>query len=202
MNETIKILDEYFSSAEDVLQTLNSTEVRLSKLKLSAEHISYISRMAIKERVSYDEMCSRIANDIEKLTIKIQSLKDYLKRGKQSEKKDNIKPSYSYDDKKNDYCKNNYEFEITNLKQIIDDLRQKGKKAVRSRDNWKKRAEIAESKLEEDHGSSNNNKFKKVKINFSKMYHPDNIPGNGFEKLIKQEIFKEFWQVIEKIETE
>ena len=201
MNETIKILDEYFSSIEEVLQILNSSEVRLSKLRLSTNDISYISQMAIKEGVSYDEMCSRIATDIQRLQHKIKSYKNYLNNGKQSEIKENIKPPYPDDDKKNADC-NSSEFEIIKLNKIIDDLRQKGKKAVASRDKWKKRAEIAESKLQEGRASANNNKFKRVKISFSKMYHPDNIPGNEFEKLIKQEIFKEFWQVIENIDKE
>ena len=49
---------------------------------------------------------------------------------------------------------------------------------------------------------TNNNKFKKVKISFLKMYHPDSVSGDRFEKLIKQEIFKEFWQSIEDIERD
>ncbi|MCP3941886.1 MAG: hypothetical protein GY710_10435 [Desulfobacteraceae bacterium] len=201
MNEIIKILDESFSSIEMVLQTLNSFEIRLSELKKSAISIKYISQMAKEKGVSYDEMSSRIATDIQLLKYKIKSYKNYLNFEKQSEIKDNIKSPHPNDDNKNTDC-NSHEFEIIKLNQIIDDLRQKGKKAVASRDKWKKRTKVAESKLHESNTLNNNNKFKRLKISFLKMYHPDNISGDRFEKLIKQEIFKEFWQVIEKIEKE
>lgn len=91
------------------------------------------------------------------------------------------------------------EAEISRLNEIIIDLRQKGKQAVASRDKWKERAELAERKQNEQ-SQNNDYKFKYVKKMFSKMYHPDSLAGDRFEKLIKQEIFKEFWQVIENIE--
>ena len=93
------------------------------------------------------------------------------------------------------------EAEILRLNDIIIDLRQKGKQAVASRDKWKARAEVAERKQNEQ-SQNNDYKFKHVKKMFSKMYHPDSVSGDRFEKLIKQEIFKEFWQVIENIEKE
>lgn len=91
-------------------------------------------------------------------------------------------------------------YEIKQLNMIIDDLRAKGKKAISSRDKWRERAEIAEEKLTKSQSASDDMKFKRLKIMFSKMYHPDCITGDRFEKMIKQEIFKEFWQVIESIE--
>lgn len=43
--------------------------------------------------------------------------------------------------------------------------------------------------------------FRRLKKEFAKMYHPDNSPSpDGLEKLIRSEIFKEFWAVIEGIE--
>ncbi len=94
----------------------------------------------------------------------------------------------------------NKNHEIEHLNKIVNELRMKGKKAVASRNQWRQRAEIAESKLSQSKSKSNDLKFKKVKQTFSKMYHPDCINGDRFEKMIKQEIFKEFWQVIESIE--
>jgi transcription initiation factor TFIIIB Brf1 subunit/transcription initiation factor TFIIB len=91
------------------------------------------------------------------------------------------------------------EAEISRLNEIIIDLRQKGKQAVASRDRWKERAELAERKQNES-SQNNDYKFMQVKKMFSKMYHPDSLTGDRFEKLIKQEIFKEFWQIIENIE--
>lgn len=97
--------------------------------------------------------------------------------------------------------------ELNNSDQIIADLRVKGKKAVASRDKWKRKAEDAEmrikeleNKILESQTSGANSKFKMVKNKFSQMYHPDKIMGDRFEKMIKQEIFKEFWQEIKIIE--
>ncbi len=90
--------------------------------------------------------------------------------------------------------------ETEKLNDIIKELREKGKQAVASRDEWRKRAEVAEKELS---SRTNNNdlKFRQVKMKFSKMYHPDTVTGDKFEKLIKQEIFKEFWQEIINIEN-
>lgn len=98
----------------------------------------------------------------------------------------------------------NFQKEIEKLNNTIVDLRRKGKKAVASRDGWKRRAEDAEYKIHKlENGFTNNDsKFQKIKTKFAKMYHPDNIVGNKYEKLIKQEIFKEFWEEIENIDKE
>lgn len=101
------------------------------------------------------------------------------------------------------------EEEIKKLSDTIADLRQKGKKAVASRDNWKNRAKSAESKVKELErrisrfgtiSTENDTKFQKIKTKFANMYHPDKIIGSKIEKIIKQEIFKEFWAEIENIE--
>lgn len=98
--------------------------------------------------------------------------------------------------------------ELNNSDQIIADLRVKGKKAVASRDKWKRKTEDAEmrikkleNKILESQTSGTNSKFKMVKNKFSQMYHPDKIMGDRFERMIKQEIFKEFWQEIKIIEN-
>lgn len=102
-------------------------------------------------------------------------------------------------DKLNNEEKFNNQSETDRLNDLIDNLRKKGKQAVASRDNWKMRAEAAEKKLKET-VQSNDKKFKQVKMIFSKMYHPDSLTGEKYEKLIKQEVFKEFWQEIINIE--
>lgn len=97
--------------------------------------------------------------------------------------------------------------ELKNKDKIIAELRVKKEKAIASRDKWKKIAEDAEIKIKElenkileSQTTETNSKFKMVKNKFSQMYHPDKIKGDRFEKMIKQEIFKEFWQEIKKIE--
>ena len=91
--------------------------------------------------------------------------------------------------------------EIKRLKEIIQDLKQRERLALASRDKWKRRAVIAETR-QNDLSQASDRKFKKAKRIFSKMYHPDSATGDRFEKLIKQEIFKEYWQVIQKIEDD
>ena len=105
--------------------------------------------------------------------------------------------SKSYQDSNSE----NIKAEIVRLNEIIIDLRQKGKQAVASRDKWKERAICAEDKTSL-HSGIRDEKFLLVKKSFSKMYHPDAILEDRFEKLIKQEIFKEFWQIIEQIEKQ
>ncbi len=103
-----------------------------------------------------------------------------------------------------------FQDEIKKLNNTIADLRRKGKKAVASRDSWKRKAEDAEKKIVElekrfsrfENGFTNSDsKFQKIKNRFAVMYHPDKIIGDKYEKLIKQEIFKEFWEEIEKIDN-
>jgi hypothetical protein len=44
-------------------------------------------------------------------------------------------------------------------------------------------------------------KFASVKREFAKIYHPNNIKLTGMDKLIRVELFKEFWPVFERIEA-
>jgi hypothetical protein len=44
-------------------------------------------------------------------------------------------------------------------------------------------------------------KFISVKREFAKMYHPNNPGFTGMEKVVRGELFKEFWQVLERIEA-
>jgi hypothetical protein len=118
---------------------------------------------------------------------------------KKTNNSDRIKKKYS--------TTANSKAELNNSDQIIADLRVKGKKAVTSRDKWKRKAHEAEMKIKkleniilESQPTGTNSKFKMVKNKFSQMYHPDKINGDRFEKMIKQEIFKEFWQEIKIIE--
>lgn len=71
-----------------------------------------------------------------------------------------------------------------------------------------RRAHEAELKLKEqaDHaaaghdGRANDHKFRQAKRLFARLYHPDNAKGEGLERLIRIEFFKEFWQELERID--
>jgi hypothetical protein len=47
-----------------------------------------------------------------------------------------------------------------------------------------------------------NGKFKEAKRIFARTYHPDNHNGSDLDRLIRSEVFKEFWAVLEKIERQ
>lgn len=42
--------------------------------------------------------------------------------------------------------------------------------------------------------------FGEVKRSFARLYHPDRTPHVGLERMIREQVFKEFWAEIEKIE--
>jgi hypothetical protein len=46
----------------------------------------------------------------------------------------------------------------------------------------------------------NDMKFKRLKLEFSKRYHPDARPGSDAERAHRQLVFQEFWPVVEAIE--
>jgi len=43
-------------------------------------------------------------------------------------------------------------------------------------------------------------KFRQAKKAFARMYHPDQIAGDSLEKRIRTELFKEFWEELDRIE--
>jgi len=45
-------------------------------------------------------------------------------------------------------------------------------------------------------------KFSKVKRSFAQKYHPNNVNSEGIDRLVREEIFKEFWEEIRNIEDE
>lgn len=42
--------------------------------------------------------------------------------------------------------------------------------------------------------------FQDAKRQFARLYHPDSVKVDGIEKLVRGEIFKEFWSILEGIE--
>jgi hypothetical protein len=47
-----------------------------------------------------------------------------------------------------------------------------------------------------------NDKFARVKRAFAQKFHPDSVEADGIEKVVKNEIFKEFWEEIRKIDSD
>jgi len=76
----------------------------------------------------------------------------------------------------------NLQAQLTDAKKIINDL----KSGRPSPNNSKKK----------------NDKFDQVKKAFARKYHPNNIQSDGIDKLVREEIFKEFWKELQKIDAD
>lgn len=68
------------------------------------------------------------------------------------------------------------------------------------------RARLGEEELSPGPGDGSNGdragelKFRQAKKAFARLYHPDQIAGDSPEKRIRVELFKEFWEELERIE--
>jgi hypothetical protein len=74
------------------------------------------------------------------------------------------------------------------------------------REKWKHRALAAEAKLAEaaeNIGSGGQSvgelRYAALKRYLAKRFHPDHAPGHGIEKIVRNEIFKEIWSEIDRL---
>jgi hypothetical protein len=81
--------------------------------------------------------------------------------------------------------------------------------AHQQRESWKVRALIAETQLLEATTRTSNNgsgqhvsdiRYASLKRYLAKQFHPDYAPGQGIEKIVRNEIFKEIWGEIERLD--
>jgi len=92
----------------------------------------------------------------------------------------------------------------------IERLRVRSTRIDQQRESWKVRALMAEAQLLEatTAKTSNNRGSQKVsdiryaslKRYLAKRFHPDYAPGQGIEKIVRNEIFKEIWNEIERLD--
>jgi hypothetical protein len=77
------------------------------------------------------------------------------------------------------------------------------------RESWKVRALMAEAQLFEATAKPSNNggcqnvsgvRYASLKRYLAKRFHPDYAPGQGIEKIVRNEIFKEIWNEIERLD--
>jgi phage/plasmid-associated DNA primase len=90
----------------------------------------------------------------------------------------------------------------------IERLRALMTKIHQQRESWKVRALMAEAQLLETTTRTSNNgnphgsevRYLSLKRYLAKQFHPDHAPGDGVEKAVRNEIFKEIWSEIERLD--
>ena len=82
-------------------------------------------------------------------------------------------------------------------------------KLCQQRESWKVRALMGEAQLLEATTRTNNKgashhggdaRYASLKRYLAKQFHPDHAPGEGIEKIVRNEIFKEIWGEIERLD--
>jgi hypothetical protein len=80
---------------------------------------------------------------------------------------------------------------------------------IDQQESWKVRALMAEAQLREATAKTGNNgdcqnvgdlKYVSLKRYLAKRFHPDYAPGQGIEKTVRNEVFKEIWSEIERLD--
>jgi hypothetical protein len=105
-----------------------------------------------------------------------------------------------------------HQWEFIQNKQLVNQserLRALLTKIHQQREGWKVRALMAEAQLLEATSRTNNNgsgqnagdaRYASLKRFLAKQFHPDYAPGQGIEKIVRNEIFKEIWNEIERLD--
>src|SRR6266516_741978 len=88
-------------------------------------------------------------------------------------------------------------------------LRSFSQKLYEQRESWKYRALVAEATLLEVANSNNRDRqnvsdlrYAALKRYLAKKFHPDHAPGHGIEKIVRNEIFKEIWGEVERLDNQ
>jgi hypothetical protein len=77
------------------------------------------------------------------------------------------------------------------------------------RESWRVRALMAEAELLEATAKTSNDagcqnvsdlRYASLKRYLAKRFHPDYAPGQGIEKIVRNEIFKEIWNEVERLD--
>src|SRR6266404_7374328 len=91
----------------------------------------------------------------------------------------------------------------------IERLRVRSTTIEQQRESWKVRALMAEAQLLEATAKTSNDggcqnvsdvRYASLKRYLAKQFHPDYAPGQGIEKIVRNEIFKEIWSEIERLD--
>ena len=91
----------------------------------------------------------------------------------------------------------------------IERLRVRSTTIEQQRESWKVRALMAEAQLLEATAKTSNDggcqnvsdlRYASLKRYLAKQFHPDYAPGQGIETIVRNEIFKEIWSEIDRLD--
>jgi hypothetical protein len=91
----------------------------------------------------------------------------------------------------------------------IERLRMRSTAIEEQRESWKVRALMAEAELLEAIAKTSNDagcqnvsdlRYASLKRYLAKRFHPDYAPGQGIEKIVRNEIFKEIWNEVDRLD--
>ncbi len=89
---------------------------------------------------------------------------------------------------------------VAELEAEVTRLRERGRAALRERDAWEARALAAEVRLASASTREPDPRYAALKKVLVRELHPDGVQGDGFEKVIREALFKRIWPMIEKID--
>ena len=101
-----------------------------------------------------------------------------------------------------------HQLDFVQNKQMVKEI-ERLRRSEQQRESWKIRALMAEAQLREATTKISNNgachnvtdvRYASLKRYLAKQFHPDYAPGRGIEKIVRNEIFKEIWNEIERLD--
>jgi hypothetical protein len=105
-----------------------------------------------------------------------------------------------------------HQLDFVHRQQMVREIERLGVRSAtieQQRESWKVRALMAEAELLEATAKTSNNggcqnvsdlRYASLKRYLAKRFHPDYGPGQGIEKIVRNEIFKEIWNEIDRLD--
>ena len=101
-----------------------------------------------------------------------------------------------------------HQLDFVQNKQMVKEI-ERLRRSEQQRESWKIRALMAEARLREAATKISNDgachnvtdvRYASLKRYLAKQFHPDYAPGRGIEKIVRNELFKEIWSEIERLD--
>ena len=101
-----------------------------------------------------------------------------------------------------------HQLDFVQNKQMVKEI-ERLRRSEQQRESWKIRALMAEAQLREATTKISNNgachnvtdvRYASLKRYLAKQFHPDYSPGEGIEKIIRNEMFKEIWNEVGRLD--